>query len=167
MTNSATTPSKPTPPVDAAATVKSRAAQATKTKPAKKGKPAAAVKPEARSAAPTAAVPVAKKQKSAKPAAPVAAKSTLKRATKSGTPPEGKAPKAKLKLVRDSFTMPQADFDLIDVLKQRALNFRHSAKKSELLRAGLQVLAALPQAELQATLERITSLKPGRPKKID
>ena len=63
--------------------------------------------------------------------------------------------------------MPQADFELIDMLKQRALDFRHSVKKSELLRAGLQVLAALPHAELQAALERITALKPGRPKKAD
>ena len=72
---------------------------------------------------------------------------------------------AKPKLVRDSFTMPQADFDLVDVLKQRALNFRHAAKKGELLRAGLQALAALSETELKAALERVTSLKPGRPKK--
>lgn len=71
----------------------------------------------------------------------------------------------KTKLVRDSFTMPQADFELVDVLKQRALNFRHAAKKGELLRAGLQALAALSETELQAALERVTSLKPGRPKK--
>ena len=54
---------------------------------------------------------------------------------------------------------------VIDVLKQRALNFRHAAKKGELLRAGLQALAALSEADLQAALERVTSLKPGRPKK--
>jgi len=54
---------------------------------------------------------------------------------------------------------------VIDVLKQRALNFRHAAKKGELLRAGLQALAALSETDLQAALERVTSLKPGRPKK--
>ena len=82
-------------------------------------------------------------------------------------PASAKPVKVKLKLVRDSFTMPQTDFELIDVLKQRALGFRHPAKKSELLRAGLQVLADLPPAQLEAALSRIPSLKPGRPKKAD
>lgn len=77
----------------------------------------------------------------------------------------GKPPKAKLKLVRDSFTMPHADFELIDLLKQRAMNFRHAVKKGELLRAGLQVLAALPDVQLEKALARITPLKTGRPKK--
>ena len=122
--------------------------------------------PKARVSSP----PAAKKPKAPKAAAPVAAKATqavAERSVKADAPVGAKAPKVKRKLVRDSFTMPQADFDLIDVLKQRALNFRHSAKKGELLRAGLQVLAALPQAQLQAALERITALKPGRPKKAD
>ena len=61
----------------------------------------------------------------------------------------------------------KADFDLLDVLKQRALNFRHSAKKGELLRAGLQALASLSDVQLQAALARVTPLKPGRPKKAD
>ena len=76
-----------------------------------------------------------------------------------------KPPKVKHKLVRDSFTMPQSDFELIDVLKQRAMSFRHAVKKSELLRAGLQVLAALPDVQLEKALARITPLKTGRPKK--
>jgi hypothetical protein len=49
---------------------------------------------------------------------------------------------AKPKMVRDSFTMPQADFDLVHLLKERALGFRRPTKKSELLRAGLQALGA-------------------------
>jgi hypothetical protein len=67
--------------------------------------------------------------------------------------------------VRDSFTMPQSDFALIDLLKVRALGFRRPTKKSELLRAGLQALAAMPAAELKAALGRLTPLKTGRPKK--
>ncbi len=81
--------------------------------------------------------------------------------------PTAKPPKVKHKLVRDSFTMPQSDFELIDVLKQRAMNFRHAVKKSELLRAGLQVLAALPDVQLEKVLARITPLKTGRPKQAD
>lgn len=75
--------------------------------------------------------------------------------------------KAKAKLVRDSFTMPQADFDLIATLKQRALVFQRPAKKSELLRAGLHALLALGDVELRAALDDLTPLKPGRPKRID
>ena len=86
---------------------------------------------------------------------------------KAAAVPIGKPPKVKHKLVRDSFTMPQSDFELIDVLKQRAMNFRHAVKKSELLRAGLQVLAALPDVQLEKALARITPLKTGRPKQTD
>ena len=75
------------------------------------------------------------------------------------------APKPeKVKRVRDSFTMPRADFDLIDQLKDRALGFKRPAKKSELLRAGLQVLQGLTDAQLLAALGALTPLKPGRPK---
>ncbi len=97
-----------------------------------------------------------------KPAATAKTPATLP--TKAAAVPTGKPPKTKHKLVRDSFTMPQSDFELIDVLKQRAMNFRHAVKKSELLRAGLQVLAALPDVQLEKALARITPLKTGRPK---
>ena len=74
--------------------------------------------------------------------------------------------KPKEKLVRDSFTMPRGDFDLIALLKERALTFKRPTKKSELLRAGLQALAALNQKQLQAALDRLPLLKSGRPKKL-
>ena len=78
------------------------------------------------------------------------------------------APKPeKVKRVRDSFTMPRADFDLIDQLKDRALGFKRPTKKSELLRAGLQVLQGLTDAQLLAALGALTPLKPGRPKGSD
>ena len=75
------------------------------------------------------------------------------------------AAKPKLKLVRDSFTMPQADFSLIQVLKERSLDSKRPVKKSELLRAGLHALAALDPARLQVALGALEPLKPGRPKK--
>lgn len=70
-----------------------------------------------------------------------------------------------VKLVRDSFTMPREDFDLIALLKARALEFRRPTKKSELLRAGLQQLAALSEKQLQAALAGLRALPTGRPKK--
>ncbi len=100
------------------------------------------------------------------PAAPArkpAAKAPAKAPAKAAEP--AKAPKLKAKLVRDSFTMPQADFALIGLLKERALGFKRPTKKSELLRAGLQALAGLNNAALQAALNALPPLKPGRPKK--
>ncbi|MFN9103206.1 MAG: hypothetical protein ACK5WT_10855 [Betaproteobacteria bacterium] len=67
--------------------------------------------------------------------------------------------------MRDSFTMPQADFALVAQLKARALDFKRPTKKSELLRAGLQALNQLDNRALQAALEALTPLKIGRPKK--
>ena len=72
--------------------------------------------------------------------------------------------KPHVKLVRDSFTMPREDFDLIAQLKARALDFKRPAKKSELLRAGLQVLATLPDVQLHEALDALRPLKAGRPK---
>jgi hypothetical protein len=78
---------------------------------------------------------------------------------------EPKAPKEKL--VRDSFTMPRSDFALIDQLKERALAFKRPTKKSELLRAGLQALVGLSDAQLKSVLAGLTPLKAGRPKNKD
>lgn len=105
------------------------------------------------------------KRSSAKPAAakvaPTSAKSKQKPVAYTGP---AEVAKPHVKLVRDSFTMPREDFDLIAQLKARALDFKRPAKKSELLRAGLQVLAALPDAQLHAALDALRPLKAGRPK---
>jgi len=74
--------------------------------------------------------------------------------------------KAKDKLVRDNFTMPRSDFELIALLKERALTFKRPTKKSELLRAGLQALAEMNQKQLQTTLDSLPLLKSAHPKKL-
>ncbi len=72
----------------------------------------------------------------------------------------------KAKVVRDSFTMPQADYELIAVLKQKALKAGlQKVKKSELLRAGLQVLDKLSVAQLKRAMASLEKIKTGRPKK--
>lgn len=71
----------------------------------------------------------------------------------------------KIKLVRDGFTMPKDEFAQIEVLKQRAMQFGKSAKKSEILRAAVKALAASTDAQLQAALAAVPSIKTGRPKK--
>jgi len=69
------------------------------------------------------------------------------------------------KLVRDGFTMPEADYALFKELKNRLHDVKREAKKSELLRAGLHVLAALEPAALAAALDQLTPVKTGRPPK--
>ena len=91
------------------------------------------------------------------------AKSASKPTAKSKAQAKAKAPvkgeKSKTKLVRDNVTMPREDWDLLQSLKTRALSFNRPTKKSELLRAGLKLLAGLTDAKLQAALESLTPLK--------
>lgn len=78
---------------------------------------------------------------------------------------EKKVSAKKPKLVRDSFTFPEADYARIGDLKRRALKSGHEVKKSELLRAGLFVLSDLNDGALINVLAGIDKLKPGRPSK--
>ena len=78
---------------------------------------------------------------------------------------ESDASAGKKKMVRDSFTMPDADYALIDVLKARTLASGTSVKKSELLRAGLVALAAMPPANLIGLVSAMPAVKTGRPGK--
>ena len=70
----------------------------------------------------------------------------------------------KSKLVRDSYTIPRGEYAAIAQLKKRALTMARSAKKSELLRAGLMALSAMPDQHLLSALEAVPGLKTGRPK---
>lgn len=60
---------------------------------------------------------------------------------------EGKGRK-KVKGVRDTFTMPEPEYELIRALKKRCLGLGVAVKKSEVLRAGVAVLAALSDDRL-------------------
>ncbi len=129
-------------------------------------RPAAKSVPPVAEAAPEQAA--ARKVAAQKVAAKKVAVKKVARKVASPAPQPVVAPKPeKVKRVRDSFTMPRADFDLIDQLKDRALGFKRPTKKSELLRAGLQVLQGLTDAQLLAALGALTQLKPGRPKGSD
>ena len=114
----------------------------------------------------------------AMPAKKIVPKPARKTAARSAPAPKAVAPKAapkaaapqkpakqRVRLVRDSFTMPEPDFALIGALKSRAMGAQREAKKSELLRAGLHALMALDSKALVAALGRLEPLKLGRPKK--
>jgi hypothetical protein len=119
---------------------------------------------------------VAKKPAAKKPvqkAPQSAAKSTAKPAPKPTPKPRAKpaqqtSPDLKLKkpkLVRDSFTFPKDEYQAIAGLKQKALGLKHSAKKSEILRAGLMLLNGLTDKAFLAALTKVPALKTGRPAK--
>ena len=133
---------------------------ATKRAAPRKATPATAAKA---AAAKPAALP-AKRAKPVKPSQPVKAAAAAKSAVSAKVAKVAKPPKVRQKPVRDSFTMPEADFALIAALKARMLSAKRETKKSELLRAGLHALAALDNAALLAALGKLAPVKVGRPK---
>ena len=76
-----------------------------------------------------------------------------------------KATEKKVKVVRDSFTMPQDDYDLIATLKKKVSANGLHVKKSELLRAGLRLLAKSSLVQLKKAVSDLEKIKTGRPKK--
>lgn len=71
----------------------------------------------------------------------------------------------KVKLVRDSFTIPKPEYLILDNLKLRAADLKHPVKKSELLRAGIKALATMTDEQLLLALKAVPMLKTGRPSK--
>ncbi|WP_369796872.1 hypothetical protein [Cupriavidus sp. WS] len=118
------------------------------------------------------AVKPAKAPKAAKPAKAPKVDSPAKPAEAAKAPasvaarPEEKARRAKKeKVVRDSFTMPKSEYGQLDALKERCLGAGVAAKKSELLRAGLILLAGLDDQQLLAAVAGLEAVKTGRPAK--
>lgn len=70
----------------------------------------------------------------------------------------------KPKLVRDSFTFPKDEYEVLGVLKDRMTKLAQPAKKSEIVRAGLKALAAMSDAVIKAALGAVPAIKTGRPK---
>lgn len=134
-------------------------------KPAPKAAPKAAAKPAPKAAAakpaPKAAVKPAPK------AAPKAAPKTAAKPKVAAKPaaPEVKAKPQKEKLVRDSFTMPEAEYAVLGQVKKTALKAGFEVKKSELLRVGVALIAQIDLATLKKVLASLPQLKTGRPKK--
>ena len=71
----------------------------------------------------------------------------------------------KIKMERDSFTMPKDEYAQLTLLKARLMSMGQPAKKSELLRAGIKLLAAMSDNTLKTTLAKIPVIKTGRPNK--
>lgn len=121
--------------------------------------------------APAAKVTRAKKATSAQPAAAkkavkaAAPKVPGKAAVKKAAPAKKVKKETKVKVVRDSFTMPHGEYQQIAAIKEASLKAGMHVKKSEVLRAGLKVLSALTAAELKIVLDSLDKIPTGRPKK--
>jgi hypothetical protein len=131
---------------------------ASKTHPASAKKPSSAI---------ASAATRGKKVAAQKPSAPA-------KAIKSNTSPaQGKAPVTdkpaplkKAKLVRDSFTLPESDHALIKQCKKVAISQGRETKKSEVLRAAIQVFHALPLNAQLAAYKKLAVVAVGRPKSV-
>jgi hypothetical protein len=144
---------------------KPAAAPASKTPAAKKAVAVAATPaPAAARAKPAVKAAPAKAAKKAAPARKAAAKRPAPAAQEGdGDPVREKARKARL--VRDSFTMPEHEYELLGQVKKACLKAGFEIKKSELLRIGVALIGQLDLATLQNVLASLPQLKTGRPKK--
>ena len=119
-------------------------------------------------AAPTKSLPTKVARKPAAKKAPAAAAKTLSAPTKAApiqTKIEKLTKPKKPKLVRDSFTIPKAEYTVLDELKHRSIKLAIPAKKSELLRAGIKALAAMSDSSFAAAMKAVPTIKTGRPAK--
>jgi hypothetical protein len=128
-----------------------------------------AKKPAAKRPATTAV----KKTTATRTAKPVAKPTKAKALNGTGAkaPVKGKAkaaPKEKIKkskLVRDSFTMPEGEYQGLGDIKKACLKAGFEVKKSELLRIGVALIRKMDAAALKGMLAALPPLKAGRPKK--
>lgn len=111
-------------------------------------------------------------KKTAMQKAPATANRVVKAAAKPSAKNSGKAtPKPvadktkktpKIKLVRDSFTIPQDEYQEIAKIKDAFLKTGLPVKKSEVVRAGLKALSALSIAQMKRLLTGLNKVKPAR-----
>lgn len=71
----------------------------------------------------------------------------------------------KTKLVRDSFTMPEAEYAMLGEVKRACIKAGFEVKKSQLLRAGVALVRQMDVTRLREVLDGLPTLKAGRPKK--
>lgn len=70
-------------------------------------------------------------------------------------------PKA-IKVIKENYTMPESDYQLLETLRKRFAARGNILSKSETIRAGLQALVILSDEELFSIATNLIKLKPGR-----
>ena len=102
--------------------------------------------------------PVSSTTNKAAQTAPPVVKTSIEKQPKKDKP-------KKIKMIRDSFTMPESDYIKLAELKKKCLEAGVHVKKSELMRAGLLSLSKLTDASLLKAIEQVEVIKTGRPAK--
>lgn len=152
MTNSTTTDKEQKSKTTAAATGSAKAETSVPTKKtAPKSPPKSPVKSKVRPAATEA-------KATAKPAGAAATEEQAAKTDKITKP-------KKAKLIRDGFTMPESEYDLLDAVKKRCLTNGLAVKKSEVLRAAIISFAAQSDAAITTAMQALSAIKTGRPPK--
>src|SRR5437899_10817758 len=147
------TAKKPTVPASSNAASAPAVQEAAKPVAAKSASKRAAPKKSSAAQAPAPRKAAVKKAAAKRPLSKAFAPAKAEKAAKPKKP----------KLVRDSFTIPKAEYLVLDELKQRAAKLTRPAKKSELLRAGIKALAVLSDAGFLTALAQVPAIKTGRP----
>lgn len=83
-------------------------------------------------------------------------------AAKTASISKGKPKKSKM--VRDSFTMPEFEYQALGDVKKACLKAGLAVKKSELLRIGVAIIKDMDIERLRIALASLAPLKAGRPK---
>jgi hypothetical protein len=128
-------------------------------KPAVAAKTVAAKKPVVKAVAPALKKPLAPLAKTVKPVTKPIAKAVAKIEKKI------ELKLKKVKQVRDSFTMPETEYEVLGQVKKACLKAGFEIKKSDLLRIGVSLIKNLETGKLKTLLAGLTPLKVGRPKK--
>ncbi|WP_034294987.1 hypothetical protein [Herbaspirillum sp. RV1423] len=106
-----------------------------------------------------------------KPLGPVVKPASVKPITKPAAKAVAKTEKKaelkikKVKQIRDSFTMPETEYEVLSQVKKACLKAGFEIKKSDLLRIGVSLIKNLETGKLKTLLAGLTPLKVGRPKK--
>lgn len=167
-------PAKPAARRTSTRTSGTKAALPAASQPRAAGKtPATETKPAARTSQPvkaTPARPLAAAGKTAASQAPAPGKAAARKtapvsATGMVTLTEASQVVRKPRPVRDSFTMSEAEYALLVTLKQACFDADYEVKKSELVRVGIGLVAALDVVALKDLLAGLAPVKPGRAKK--
>ena len=153
------TPAKKAAPRKAAPKAVKKAVKKTVTKVATKVTPNKPVRKVAQKAASPASTSA---KTTATAPAPVQAKTAVQKPAAS---PAKSLKDKKVKVVRDSFTIPKSELLQIGESKKRALALGVEIKKSELIRAGLQALTSMNDAAFKKALSNVPTIKTGRPAK--
>jgi hypothetical protein len=70
------------------------------------------------------------------------------------------------RVVRDSYTMPPAEYETLSKVQKRCLKRGVVVSKSEVVRAGFAALARMSDRELFELIEALVKVKTGRPAEV-